>query len=174
VKFAKIAKSEGETVMNENRISIEFTQVDIDAVNEAIATLAAKLQPMLIALDAADKRNLAKLGEKSVSFVGKSLQYAVSNPEFLPAFVDVVEMQKDFTAFNLLNGFLRPLEQITKNLDDTATLCGSETIQASLAYYNSTRQAVKMNVPKASAIYDDLSQRFEAQKARKIKSGTVK
>lgn len=96
------------------------------------------------------------------------------NPEFLPAFVDVAEMLKDFTGFNVLNGFLRPLQQITRNLDDTATLCGSEAILASLAYYNSVKQAVKMNVPKASAIYDDLSQRFEAQKARKIKPEAVK
>lgn len=108
--------------MNENRISISLSQADIDAINQAIATLAARLEPVLIALEAADKKNLAKLGEKSVSFVGKSLQYAASNPEFLPAFVDAGEMQKDFTAFNQLNGFLRPLQQITKNLDDTATL----------------------------------------------------
>ena len=160
--------------MNGNRISISLSQADIDAINQAIATLAEKFQPILIALEADDKKNLAKLGEKSVAFVEKSMQYTESNTEFLPAFIDAAEMKKDFTAFNLLNGFLRPLQQITKNLDDTATLCGSEAILASLAYYNSVRQAVKMSVPNASAIYGDLSQRFEAQKARKIKPEALK
>lgn len=160
--------------MNENRISISLSQADVDVINQAIATLGAKFQPILIALEAEDKKNLAKLGEKSVSFVEKSLLYAESDAEFLPAFVDAAEMLKDWTAFNLLNGFLRPLQQITRNLDDTATLCGSEASLASLAYYNSVRQAVKLNVPKASTIYDDLSQRFEAQKARKIKPEAVK
>ena len=160
--------------MNENRISISLSQADIEAINQAIATLAEKFQPILIALEADDKKNLAKLGEKSVAFVEKSMQYTESNTEFLPAFIDAAEMKKDFTAFNLLNGFLRPLQQITKNLDDTATLCGSEAILASLAYYNSVRQAVKMSVPNASAIYGDLSQRFEAQKARKIKPEALK
>jgi hypothetical protein len=156
--------------MSENRISISLSQTDVDAINQAIAVLAEKFQPILIALEADDKRSLAKLGEKSVSFVEKSVQYAESNREFLPQFVDAVEMKKDFQAFNVLNGFLRPLQQIVKNLDDSATLCGSESILASLTYYNSVKQAVKMGVPNASAIYDDLSQRFEAQKARKIKA----
>jgi hypothetical protein len=160
--------------MNENRISISLSQADVEAINQAITTLAEKFQPILIALEADDKKNLAKLGEKSVAFVEKTMQYTESNTEFLPAFIDAAEMKKDFTAFNVLNGFLRPLQQITKNLDDTATLCGSEAILASLTYYNSVRQAVKMSVPNASAIYDDLSQRFEAQKARKIKPEAAK
>lgn len=159
--------------MNENRVSISLSQADITAINAAIATLAEKFQPILIGLEADDKKNLAKLGEKSVSFVEKSMQYAESNAEFLPAFIDAAEMKKDFAAFNVLNGFLRPLLQITKNLDDTATVCGSEAILASLAYYNSVRQAAKMSVPNASAIYDDLSQRFEAQKAPKNKPAAV-
>lgn len=155
--------------MNENRISIQISSADAKAINDAIAVINEKLQPILIALDAGDKRNLAKIGEKSVSFVDKTIQYSETNAEFLPAFIDVAEMKKDYAAFNTLNGFLRPLTQITKNLDDTATLCGSEAIAASLTYYNSVKQAVKMGVPNASAIYDDLSQRFEAQKARKLK-----
>ncbi len=160
--------------MNENRISIQISDADAATINQAIATLAEKLQPILIAFDAEDKRNLAKLGEKSVAFVEKSVQYADANKEFLPPFIDVGEMKKDYAAFKTLYGFLRPLQQITKNLDDTATLCGSEAISASLAYYNSVKQAAKMKVPNSSAIYDDLSQRFEAQKAKRISPKAVK
>lgn len=158
--------------MNENRISIQLSDADVTAINDAIQTLADKLQPILIALEAGDKKNLAKLGERSVSFVAKTMQYVDTDAEFLPPFVDVAEMKKDFQAFNTLNSFLRPLRQIVGNLDDTATLCGSEAILASLAYYNSVKLAAKMKAPKASTIYDDLSQRFEAQKARKTKTGT--
>lgn len=160
--------------MNENRISIELKAADAAAINEAVGVLTAKLQPYLIALETEEKRNMAKMGEKSVSFVEKATQYAVTNPEFLPGFVDAAEMKTDFQAFNALNNILRPLMQITKNLDDTATLCGSEAILAALAYYNSVKQGVKMNVPNAKAIYDDLSARFEAQKGRRAKPEAVK
>ena len=153
--------------MNENRISIELTSAQVKAVEEAIRTLAETLQPVLIALDAEDKKNLAKLGEKSTAFVEKAVQYAASNPEFVPPFISVEEWRKDLAGFNQLNAFLRPLLQIVGNLDDTATLCGSETILQSLAYYNSVRLASKMNVPNAGSVYEDLSQRFEAQRAKR-------
>ena len=155
--------------MNENRISIEFTAAQVKAINEAIQTLADNFQPVLIALEAEDKKNLAKIGEKSVSFVEKTGQYVETAAEFTPPFIDAAEMKKDLQAFNTLNDFLRPLQQIVRNLDDTATLCGSEALLASLAYYNSVRVAAKMNVPKAATVYDDLSQRFEGQKAKRNK-----
>lgn len=160
--------------MTENRISINLSAADIAAINQAIETLAGKLQPILIALEAEDKRMLGKLGEKSVSFVDKTVQYSQSNPEFLPAFIDVAEFKKDYEAFSILNGFLRPLIQIVENLDDTASLCGSEAVSAANTYYGSVKQGMKMNVPNAKAIYDDLSQRYEAQKARKLKPAPVK
>jgi len=159
--------------MNEGRVSIALSSSDIDAINWAIATLAAKLQPLLIALDDEDKKNLAKLGERSILFVEEALWYAESDDEFLPDFVDAAKMKQDLTAFNLLNEFLRPLQQITRNLEDTATLCGSETLSASLAYYNSVRHAVELDAPNASVIHDDLSQLFEAQKPRTYKPAAV-
>lgn len=160
--------------MNENRISISLSQADITEINEAINTLASKLQPILIALEAVDKKVIAKIGDKSIPFVDKTVQYSQSNPEFLPAFIDSAEFKKDYEAFTALNAILRPLAQITKNLDDTATLCGSEAISSANAYYGSVRQGVKMGVPNAKAIYDDLSQRYEAQKARRLTPEAIK
>jgi hypothetical protein len=160
--------------MDKSRESVELSPADIEAINWAIAILAAKLQPVLIALDDEDKKYLPRLGEKCVSFVEMSLWYAESDAEFLPDFMDVAEMKRNFAAFKLLGEFLRPLRQITKNLDDTATLCGSEAILASLAYHNWVKHAVEMNAPNASVIHDDLSQLFEAQKPRKHKPEAVK
>jgi ABC-type uncharacterized transport system involved in gliding motility auxiliary subunit len=160
--------------MNENRISLDISQVDMDAINLAIQTLADKLQPLLIALEAADRQSLAKMKDKSVPFLEKIVQYVQSNPEFVPIFLNTEEMKKDFKAFTILNNFLRPLAQITRNLEDTSMLCGSEAYLAGLVYYSSVKQAAKVNVPKAQAIADDLSTRFEAQKLKKSKAEPIK
>lgn len=160
--------------MNENRISIEISQADIAAVNAAIQVINDKLRPYLIALNQEDKKVLAKIGERNVPFVEKCLQYAQSNPEFLPPYINAGEFKKDFDGFSVLRNLLRPLAQTVNNIDDTATLCGSEANEQGLAYYGSVRHAAKMNVPNARAIYDDLSVRFEAQKARKLKPDAVK
>ena len=159
--------------MIENRVSISLSPSDIEAINWAIAILAAKLQPLLIALDVEDKKNLVKLGERSVSFVELCLLYAESDGDFLPDFVDAAEMKQNFSAFKLLGEFLRPLRQIIEHLDDTTTFCGSEAMTASLAYYNSVRHAVGINAPNASVVYADLSRMFELQKTRKNKPAAV-
>ncbi|HRH45953.1 MAG TPA: hypothetical protein PKY82_30200 [Pyrinomonadaceae bacterium] len=153
--------------MNENRISLTLSEADRIAITQAMQTLLETLQPHLIALDVANKRALAKMKDKSVPFVEKAIQYAKSNPEFVPPYLDVAEMEVDYKAFGDLNNLLRALSQIVANLDDTAVLCGSEAYVAALAYYNSVGQAAKLNVPNAKAIYEDLSVRFEAQKTTK-------
>ena len=155
--------------MTENRISISFNPNDISEIMAAMKTLQEKLASKLIALDATDKGALAKMKDKTIPFVEKAIQYMQTNPEFVPLFVSAEEMKKDYEAFTTLNNFLKPLAQITANLDDTAVLCGSEAYTAGLAYYNAVKQAAKMNVPNAKPIYDDLSVRFEAQKATKKK-----
>lgn len=153
--------------MNENRISIEISRDDIEAVNQAIQTIVTRLSPYLIALDADDKKLLQKIGERNLPFVEKCLQYAESNPEFLPFYVSAGEFRKDFTGFGVLRSFLRSLNQVVSNIDDTATLCGSDSSEAASAYYGAVRTAAKNGVPNANAIYEDLSVRYEAQKARR-------
>jgi hypothetical protein len=155
--------------MTENRISLEIKQTDIDEITRAIQVLAEKLQPMLIALEASDRQSLPKMKDKTIPFIEKVVQYLESNPEFIPPFMSKSETKKDYDAFTSLNSFLRPLAQITRNLEDTAMLCGSEAYLGGLTYYNSVKQAAKVNVPNAQAVYNDLSARFEAQKVKKNK-----
>lgn len=152
----------------QDNISIELTPTEINTINAAIQTIQTTLEPHLVALDAKDKSGMAKMGDKSAAFVGKALDYMKSNPEFIPNFVDAAELDKDYKGFTVLNDFLRPLAQITDNLEDTAFLCGSDTYRGTLNYYDAVKQAAKMNVPNAKAIYEDLKVRFEAQKAKTV------
>jgi hypothetical protein len=155
--------------MNENRINLAISAADKTAIEPALDTLKTLLSPMLIALNPDDKKSLAKMKDKSLPFVEKALQYADTNPEFVPAYLDIGEADKDLAAFKVLNEFLRSLQQMVSNLEDTSTLAGSEAYQAALAYYASVGSAVKLNVPNAQAIYDDLSVRFKQQKAEPVK-----
>ena len=51
----------------------------------------------------------------------------------------------------------------TRKMDDSLALSGSAAYTASLAYYQSIKTAMKMNVPGAATIADDLSARFASQ-----------
>ncbi len=153
----------------ENRVSIAISPEDQAAINSAIGTIKTKLTPHLIALRPDERKELPKMSDKTIPFVNKVLSYASSNPEFLPPFVQQVELNKDVNAVNTLNSVLKQLEQITDGIDDTMMLAGSEAYIASLSYYNSVKQGAKMNVPNAKIIFDDLKARFP-QKLGKAES----
>lgn len=56
-----------------------------------------------------------------------------------------------------------PFVETVYNLRDTQTLAGNEAYAAALAYYNSVKQAAKMNVPNAKTIQEELGNRFKGQ-----------
>jgi hypothetical protein len=62
-----------------------------------------------------------------------------------------------------LMSLLQLAEPLCDNLRDTQMLAGSEAYTAALAYYNSVKQAAKMNVPNAKTIQEELGKRFKGQ-----------
>lgn len=154
-----------------NKVSIEIPAADLKAIKDAIAVLVAKLGPLLIALTEEDRKKLFKMGEASRPFVEKVMEYVVSNPEFLPPFTEVKEMQKDWKAISELLPVLNALMQLTSNLDDTLMEAGSEVMVPSASYYKSVQMAVKLGVPSAKPIEADLKVRFE-RKPKKPGSGS--
>jgi hypothetical protein len=153
----------------DNSISITIPPADLQAVKDALATINGILKPYLKALTPEDRRKLLKMGDGSEPFVSKVMDYAVSDPQFLPPFVQIVELEKDWDAYSALVPIFRTVQQLDSNLSDTVMLTGSEVFEGSLSYYNSVKMAAKMNVPDAKTIYEDLSKRFEAQGKRKSK-----
>ncbi|POY37499.1 hypothetical protein C3K47_06970 [Solitalea longa] len=61
----------------------------------------------------------------------------------------------------------RLVEQLASNIDDMSLLCGSDAYVSSLGFYNSIKQAAKMNVPNAKPIYDELQKRFPGRPTAK-------
>ena len=159
--------------MQENRVSITLAAADAQKIKDAIKAINDVLKPHLIALTNEERKTIPKMGESTLPFVQKVLDYAVSNPPFVPAYIDVPELKIDVDAVGTLLGVLRPLQQLTQNLDDTTMLCGSEAYVASLAFYNSVKQAAKMNVPGAKAIAEDLKVRFEKAGQKKDETPSI-
>jgi hypothetical protein len=150
----------------ENKVSITLKPEDLKKVLDALNTANAVLKPYLIALTPAERQELPKMSDGTVPFVQKTLEYAQTNAGFVPAYIDVKELKTDFDAVEALAQIFRPIEQLYFNLSDTMTLSGSEAYVASLAFYNSVKQAAKINVPGAKAIAEDLKLRFAGQGKR--------
>ena len=144
----------------ENLVSIKISSADLNKINQAVSALNATLKPLLTSLTTEQRMEIPKMGDGTEPFVEKTMDYAKSNPEFAPPFMDVAEMEIDLQAVKDLTNVYRPLLQLITQLDDSIMLSGSEAYVASLAYYNSVKMATRMNVPSAKPIYQDLKQRF--------------
>ena len=157
----------------ENKVSIVLKPEDQKKVLDAIKLASDILKPYMIALTPAERQEIPKMSDGTAPFVQKSLEYAQTNLQFVPTYIDVKELKVDFDAVEALSQIFRPIEQLYMNLNDTMTLSGSEAYVASLAFYNSVKQAAKMNVPGAKVIAEDLRLRFNGQGKRNRDNGTA-
>ena len=145
-----------------NLVSIKISKDNKTKIDAAVVELNQLLKPMLISLTPQQRREVPKMGDRTAPLVEKILDYARSNPEFTPPYMDVDEMEVDLKAVDELQSIYRPLLQLMQQLDDSILLSGSEAYVASLAYYNSVKVGARMNVRNAKAIFRDLQQRFKS------------
>ena len=144
---------------NDNRISAALTAANKTSILTKIGEIRALL-PFLINLTGQERRELPKMGDKTLAFDEKCATYMAQNPGLVPGFVDVDEVNKDRALRLPLSDVLRELQSLTEAVSDTALLVGSEIYMADLSFYQNARQAAKRGVLGADTIHNDLKERF--------------
>lgn len=152
-----------------NDISLTLSTQAQSDIAAAINTLQTNLVPLLKALTDEERRGLLKMGDKSIAFVQKANIYADKYSDQLPGFLDVAELKKDVDAVTLLNDYCKELSLITRMMEDTIMLAGSEALEASLVVYNTIKIAAKNNVGGAQEAVNDMKERYAAQGRTKVK-----
>ncbi|AKP49791.1 hypothetical protein [Cyclobacterium amurskyense] len=147
-----------------NTVSIQIPEAELQTVKEAIATLKTTLSPYLIAISAEERQRIPKMGDGTIPFVEKVMDYAQEDSQFLPPFIDLNELSKDWEVVKRLAPLLRDLQQVESNLNDTVMMAGSEAYVGALGYYNSVKYGARVNVADAKVIHEDLKQRFNRSK----------
>jgi hypothetical protein len=147
------------SMSNDNRISAVMPDEDVNLIQLSLTNIRHAL-PFLVTLSGQERRELPKMGPKSVGFDEKCTTYMTNRPEFVPGFVDPVEVQKDRALRAQLLRFASELETLTNSVDDTLQLVSSEIWMADLAYYQTAREAAHRGRAGAQDVYDALSTRF--------------
>lgn len=150
----------------ESKMSFQLTDEEQEQVNNAIGILRTILEPKLITLAPDDRKELPKMGDKTVAFVDKSLEYANAYPNYIPSFINIPGARGDFEAVKALRNLATPLERICNQVNDTMTLAGSEAYTASLAIYKVLKNAANMGQPGADEASKELSNRFPRGKRK--------
>ncbi|HBK30100.1 MAG TPA: hypothetical protein DDZ78_00550, partial [Porphyromonadaceae bacterium] len=75
--------------------AIDATQ--LSAIKEKLAGLQTDLSGILtINLTGKDRKDMLKMGDKTLAFVEKALEFANQNPTLVPAYINLEEANKDF------------------------------------------------------------------------------
>lgn len=151
----------------DNKINFSIPDTVITEVTQKLNEVADALKPYLIALTPEERMSIPKMSDKTNPFVEKTLDYAQSDPQFAPPYMNVDELKNDMLVHGQLTPLARMVRQLDNGLDDTVMEAGGESYINALSYYNSVKQAAKMDVPGAKAIYDDLKKRFEKKSSPK-------
>lgn len=155
----------------DNQISVVLSPEIMAEIMQAIEILKKHLD-FLVNLTAQERIFYSKMGDKTVAFVQKSLDYAQENPHLIPPYLNIGEFDKDMELIRQLKRVLRPLTSINEALDDTIMLAGHESYAAALTFYQSVKMAKAMNVAGTTTIYDDLKLRFPGRGAATSSSTT--
>jgi len=100
------------------------------------------------------------MGDKTLAFVNKALEYANAYPALTPGYLDVAEGQKDYALSRDLYIIFQKINALCRAVEDTMMVSGSEAYEAARIFYKSVQSAASGNVPGSTAILEDLQQRF--------------
>jgi hypothetical protein len=140
-------------------ISAEIKPDDKNEIIGFIQQITNKL-PFLINLTEEERKQIPKMGDKSIAFVEKALELAQQNPNLVPPFLNVEELKRDLNLAKDLRDLLNYINSLVEKLSDTYLAAGSEAFVAALSFYNSAKAAAKSNVPGTDFIVDELGKRF--------------
>ncbi|MCZ4695515.1 hypothetical protein DWB61_11635 [Ancylomarina euxinus] len=150
----------------ENVISFQLSDDEKTQLNDHIAGINAILSPKLHTLIPEEKRDLPKMGDKTVAFVEKALEYGEQYPGFMPNFIDVPEARVNFETVRVLRNINTPLMRIANEIDDTMTLAGSQAYSSALSIYKVLKNAASMGQPGAKEATSELKNRFPRAKKK--------
>ena len=149
---------------------VAIPQEIIDQVTQNFKQSQELLHPYMQGLSAKQRMSMFKMGNVSKAIVAKTKSYMKTNPEFIPYYLD----QNDFYRDELIARQLQPLANLSKQLstdiNDTAMLAGSNTMQKVRIYYGQVLEGFKKGVESSRSIYEDLSKRFAKQKTTPFSS----
>jgi hypothetical protein len=133
-----------------------------DHLEQARQVLAPYLHP----LTPDERQGILKMGDKSVGFMQKLLEYASHSPSFVPGFVSYDELKHDVGVVADLNPLEQAAAQLALDLNSTVMLAGSEGMSQASPVYQNIKFMAQQRQPGALAAYEDLSQRYPGRRPK--------
>ena len=149
--------------MEDNKFNQTYSSEVVQAALQKIAEIRAQF-PGLITLTPDERKAYTGVGERTVPFIQKAIDYSSRNIAFVPSFISLNDLEVDFQATQQLMQVSKQLNELQNQIDDTLLVAGSEAYTASLAIYKTIQQAASHSVAGAAEAANDMSSRFPGRK----------
>jgi hypothetical protein len=153
--------------MQQNLISATLSDTVVAEVENHLKAIATLLGSTLQNLEAKDRQAMAKMGDKTLAFVQKALQYAGQDTAMLPSYISLPEAAADLALTRQLDSILKLMAPLCQSVQDTVMMAGSDCYIAGLGIYGHIKAAAANNVQGATSIAQDLSGRFPGKTRKK-------
>lgn len=111
-----------------------MSDAQLQAVDQALTDLETQLTG-LVAMTTAQRRKLARMGDKSEAFCRQTLTVLAQNPRVVPATVNVADALADLQTLDQLRPRLQRIKQLAERASDTETALGSDVMRCALDGY---------------------------------------
>jgi hypothetical protein len=145
--------------MSLQKINIDLDSKEMSAIVGLLVSLKEKM-PWLVDVTGSEKHNGFIVGDDTLPFIKKALEYANKHPEIVPSFIDMERWNEKNEVFLHLRELWRTLGELFESVEDTQVVQGHEVSGYALAFYSAAQDAVKHNVSGSKSIVDDLGKRF--------------
>ena len=120
--------------MSQNLVTFNLTDTQVLALGQALTEIETQLEG-LIALNTAQRKSLARMGDKSEAFCRQALSVLEQNPQIVPPSLKLAEAQADLVALDRLRPVLQRLQRLTERATDTDIALGSDVMGCALQGY---------------------------------------
>jgi hypothetical protein len=120
--------------MTQNIVSLNLTDVQLQAIDTAIAELETQFAG-LIALTKPQKQALRKMGDKSEAFCRQAMRVLEQNPQLAPPNLVAAAPLQDLAALDALRPRMVRIARLSERAADTDLALGSDVMDASLKVY---------------------------------------
>lgn len=145
--------------MNDQLVSFEMTDELRGQLSDGIRSLDALLA-FTINLTVRDRIKLQKMGDKSIAFVEKAIQFANDRPDLVPPYLDVAEFQRDYTLAKQLKELFNQINPVVEKISDTYLAAGSDAFSAARKLYSYVKAAAASGAPGSDSISAELKKRY--------------
>ena len=157
-------KSKEDIKMSKENISFELTQEAYDQIAQSIRALDSLLI-FAVNLTPEERKTYQTMGDKTIAFVEKTVQYADERPDLAPPYLDILEFKRDLKLARQLRELLIMVEPVVEKISDSYLAAGTDAYDAARKMYSFIKAASGSGAPGSDTIAAELKKRYVRRKA---------